>query len=440
MKKLVTECILLVVLCIALPACVGLEAPAKTNLEQDPSASERSQTATAKNYFIDSVSGNDNNSGTSENSPWKTLSKVSGTTFQPGDAIYFKRGSSYTGCATINGDGTARQPIIVSAYGEGDAPRLSNPDYDIDTGNALRVRGDYQIVENLYFYGCAPAPARSGFVTVWTVGALHISLGNDHAIIRNNEFAYNAKAIHSYSEHSLITKNNIHGVNKSAQDGFLSAPYWGPIGIHLGIGNQEISYNTIEDMFVEGGEWGGDGGAVEIDDGRNHKKNFYLHHNTTKHNMGFLEISWNDDITQNPTSNVVIEYNVSRDYQGFVYWWAENSNSRISNNTIIKTDHLEGMHSDSVFTLDGKDIRLTKNIIVVRDGMWDAVFDRGLTELDVHSVRTDNCYWNIDEGNVNLGLPFGSGEIEADPLFVDYSSGDYHLQSDSPAAGWGALK
>lgn len=423
MNTLVSKCVLLVGLCTALLASAALQAP-----------------AAAENYYIDSANGNDTNSGTSEDSPWKSLAKVSSLTFQPGDNIYFKSDSSYTGCATINGDGTASEPITVSAYGEGDAPRFTNPDYDVDNGNALRVRGDYQIIENLYFHNCAPAPRWAGFETVWTVGALHVSLGNDHVIIRNNEFADNAKAIHSYSEHSLITKNNIHGANTSAQDGFLSAPYWGPLGIHLGIGNQEVSYNTIEDMFVEGGNWGGDGGAIEIDDGRNHKNNFHIHHNNTKHNMGFLEISWNDDITKKPTQNIIIEHNVSRDYQGFVYWWAKNSDSRISNNTIIRTDYLEGMASDGVFTLDGRGITLTKNIVVVRDGMPNAAYEGGETDRHVHAVRTDNCYWNADGGDLNLGLSLASGEIDADPLFVDYSGGDYRLKSDSPAKGWGALK
>jgi len=271
MKKPTSECILLVGLCIALQACATLRAP------------------TGQNYYIDSVNGSDDNRGTSKNGAWESLSKVSRMTFQPGDTIYFKRGSSYTGCVTINGDGTASRPITISAYGEGDAPRFSNPDYNISTGNALRVRGDYQIVENLHFHHCAPAPERSGFEVVWSVGALHISLGNDYAIIRNNEFSHNAKAIHSYSEYSLITNNYIHDGNELEQDGFLSFPYWGPIGIHLGIGNQEVSQNTIENMYVEGGEWGGDGGGIEIDDGRNHKENFYLHHNNTKHNMVFLE-------------------------------------------------------------------------------------------------------------------------------------------------------
>ena len=50
-----------------------------------------------KNYYIDSGSGDDNNNGTGENTPWETLDKVSGIIFQPGDNIYFERGSSYEG-------------------------------------------------------------------------------------------------------------------------------------------------------------------------------------------------------------------------------------------------------------------------------------------------------------------------------------------------------
>jgi len=389
-----------------------------------------------RDFYIDSISGSDENRGTSKSDPWKSLSKVSNMTFQPGDNVLFKRGSSYTGCVTINGEGTTEKPITVSAYGEGDAPRFTNPDYSISNGNALRVRGDYQIIENLYFHHCAPAPERSSFEVVWSVGAVHISLGNDHVTIRNNEFSHTAKAIHSYSEHSLITNNYIHDGNELQQDGFLSYPYWGPIGIHMGIGNQEVSYNRIENMYVEGGNWGGDGGAIEIDDGRNHKDNYHIHHNNTKHNMGFLEISWDADIEKKPTSNINIEFNISRDYQDFVYWWAENSDSKIANNTIIRTDYLKGMASDEVFLLDGQNISIENNIIVVRDKMRNPVFRGKYKELSVHK---NNCYWDIDDGKVDLGVPWGSGEIEADPLFVDYKSENYHLRSDSPASGWGAL-
>ena len=389
-----------------------------------------------RGYYIDSIGGDDQNSGTRENSPWKTLEKVSSMTFFPGDRIYFKRGSSYSGCVTINGDGTADNPITIGAYESGDAPSFTNPNYGDHKGNAMRIRGDYHIVQDMYFHHTAPAPPNSWFIAVWESGALHVDLGNDHVIIRNNEFAHNAKAIQSNSEYSLITNNYIHDANELEQEGFLSFPYWGPIGIHLGIGNQEISYNTIENMYAQGGEWGGDGGAIEVDDGRNHKDNIHIHHNQTTHNMGFLEISWEYDITQMPTSNVVIEYNVSRDYQDFVFWWAHDSQSRISKNTIIRTDFIEGMAQDTVFVLDGQDISISDNIIVIRDEMWSFVF--GGDGMD-SAVHTNNCYWNIDDGAVRLGVEPGTGEFTAHPLFVDFIGGDYQLLPGSPAMGLGAL-
>ena len=407
----------------------------------EPGVQEESETASGttgvlREFYVDSVSGDDQNAGTTEESPWKTLAKVSSRTFRPGDGVFFKRGSEYSGCVTINGDGNADNPITVGAYGSGSPPSFTNPDKTTCSGNAMRIRGDYHVVQDLYFHHAASSLPGASFTSVWAVGALHVDLGNDHVIIRNNEFSHNAKAIQSSSEHSLITNNYIHDANELEQEGFLSAPYWGPIGIHLGIGNQEISHNTIENMYAEGGEWGGDGGAIEIDDGRNHKDNIHIHHNRTVHNMGFLEISWEHDIAQMPTSNVLIEYNVSLDYQDFVFWWADDSRSRISNNTIIRTHSLEGMAEDTVFVLDGQDISISDNIIVTRDDMWNLVFTGDGKDSSVH---TNNCYWNIDDGPVKLGVEPGIGEFTADPQFVDFDGGDFLLLPGSPAEGLGAF-
>ena len=416
-------------------SCQTATEPPETGVQEESETAART-TDDMRGFYVDSVSGDDQNTGTTEDSPWETLDKVSGTTFRPGDSVYFKRGSSYSGCATINGDGNADNPITIGAYGSGSAPSFTNADNTKCRGNAMRIRGDYHVVQDLYFHHTASSLPGASFTSVWAVGALHVDLGNDHVIIRNNEFSHNAKAIQSNSEHSLITNNYIHDANELQQDGFLSAPYWGPIGIHLGIGNQEIAYNTIENMYAEGGEWGGDGGAIEIDDGRNHKDNIHIHHNRTVHNMGFLEISWEHDIAQMPTSNIVIEHNVSRDYQDFVFWWADDSQSRISNNTIIRTDFLEGMAEDTVFVLDGQDISISDNIIVTRDDMWNLVFTGDGKDSSVH---TNNCYWDIDDGTVKLGVEPGTGEYTADPQFVDFDGGDFHLLPGSPAKGLGAL-
>jgi hypothetical protein len=433
-RKVVTI-LLLLLFVLFLVSCQTLAEPPESGIQQE-SETASGATDDIREFYIDSLNGDDQNSGTSEISPWKTVEKVSSMTFLPGDRIYFKRGSSYSGCATISGDGNADHPITIGAYGSGDAPSFTNDDNRECNGNAMRIRGDYQIVEDLYFHHTAPARRDAPFMGVWAAGALHVAFGNDHVIIRNNEFSHNAKAIQSNSEYSLITNNYIHDTNELEQNGFLSAPYWGPIGIHLGIGNQEISYNTIENMYVEGGEWGGDGGAIEIDNGRNHKDNIHIHHNQTKHNMGFLEISWEYDIRKMPTSNVVLEDNVSRDFQDFVFWWAGNVDSRISNNTIIRTDSVEGMAQDTVFVLDGRDVTVSENIVVVPDDMWSAVFMGDEIEATEHA---NNVYWDVDDGIVRIGAEPGPGEFTADPQFVDFEGGDYRLQSGSPAAGLGAL-
>nr|WP_321356797.1 LamG-like jellyroll fold domain-containing protein [uncultured Draconibacterium sp.] len=74
-------------------------------------------------YYV-SASGNDANTGTSENQAWKTLSKVSSTSFSPGDQILFKRGDEWSGTITVTSSGSAGSPIIYGAYGSGEKPKI----------------------------------------------------------------------------------------------------------------------------------------------------------------------------------------------------------------------------------------------------------------------------------------------------------------------------
>ncbi len=388
-----------------------------------------------KTFFVDSINGNDHNSGIEENKAWQTLHKLSSMTFQPGDQVYFKRNSQFSGCLTVNGNGTEKNPIVIGAFGQGNAPKFTNQDNNYHHGNAIQVRGDHQIIQNLYFHHTAPAKENANFIEVWDTGALHVSLGNDYVIIRGNQFKSTPKAIQSYSEHSLISHNYIKDSNNLQQEGFLSKPFWGPIGIDIGIGNQEIAYNIIENMFVQGGEWDADGGAIEIDDGRYHKNNIHIHHNMTLHNMGFLEISWKHDIKMRPTHNIIVEHNIIRDYQDFVLWWAHNSNSQINHNTIIRTDQINGMFTDTVFFLDGQDIDINHNIIVVSDRTSSPVFQGDHAKIAIHN---NNLYWNIDGGDVNLAVKMGKNEFTGNPLFIDFWGQDYRLRSDSIASGLGA--
>ena len=71
-----------------------------------------------KKKFVVGNNGNDENNGKQPGSPWKTVKKINSIIFEPGDNIYFKRGTSYSHGLQINGNGTKDNPITVSAYGE----------------------------------------------------------------------------------------------------------------------------------------------------------------------------------------------------------------------------------------------------------------------------------------------------------------------------------
>ena len=75
-------------------------------------------------YFIDSESGNDNNSGAAPHEAWKSLDKVNGTLFQPGDSVLFAANSVFTGRLKPNGSGTLEAPIVIGMYGNGNRPRI----------------------------------------------------------------------------------------------------------------------------------------------------------------------------------------------------------------------------------------------------------------------------------------------------------------------------
>jgi hypothetical protein len=78
----------------------------------------------ATNYYVDATNGNDSNDGTSPAAAWQTLSKVSGSSFNPGDSILLKRGEIYRGQIIIPNSGTETTPITFSAYGTGDKPLI----------------------------------------------------------------------------------------------------------------------------------------------------------------------------------------------------------------------------------------------------------------------------------------------------------------------------
>ncbi len=82
--------------------------------------------AEARDYYIDSVGGNDANPGTKE-APWKSFTNLQSAVVAPGSNIYLKRGSTFDGqqLKFLGSGGTKDARITVTAYGEGNLPRLN---------------------------------------------------------------------------------------------------------------------------------------------------------------------------------------------------------------------------------------------------------------------------------------------------------------------------
>jgi hypothetical protein len=339
--------------------------------------------------------------------------------------VYFKKGSAWEGGIQIDASGSEGKPIVFTNYGEGALPMFSNPEWEDNTGNAIRFNGDYLVADGLYFHQ-VPPPPKGGFKTVWSAGALRIMLGADHCTIRNCHFEQVPKAIQSHGEYTLITHNFLKG-----KQVLLGSKFWGPIGIQLGIGNQEVSYNTITNFWVtEGHAWGGDGGAIEMDDGRNHKNNVYIHHNHTYNNCGFLEISWDYDIEHMEVWNLRVAFNLSSDYQSIGFLEAPLHDSYIDNNTF---DRSRQLHFNSAMEVQLGNPTVRNNLIIL-DGPFPYPSDDSI----LHVTPNNNWYYQLSNPDTVYFPKSAAGN--GDPGLVNFVPGmesDYHPGDGSPLLGAG---
>ncbi len=381
-------------------------------------------------YYVNSQTGDDANNGTSIKSPWKSLKKLEEIVFQPGDRILFARNSVFEDGIIFKSSGTIEDPIIISNYGKGVLPSFSNSDGEKLHGNVFQIEGKHIILEGLSFSKCANSISQGG-KDVLSVGAVCTMPGADFVTIKNSDFTDCPIGVNIISQHCLVTNNVFKDCNR-----FLSEPDWGPLGIVIGNANNEISYNTCSNYVKVGGNYGADGGFIELDDRYFGTKvhDVKIHHNKSFDNMGFLEIETNVD-----GDNIDVYYNLSDDYQQFIFYWG-GKNSKIENNTVIRTKPSLNGAVNTVFTIRKENFIIRNNIFVVANGIQvlkTAPYDIGNYDSVIHE---NNLYFCSD-GSTNdpCGKPLGTGEIIANPKFIDINANDYRLTPESPAIDGGKV-
>ncbi|MBP1637216.1 MAG: hypothetical protein H6Q18_5 [Bacteroidetes bacterium] len=76
------------------------------------------------NYYFDSVSGKDDNSGISAETPFRSLKQINVLKIKPGDSILLKSGSVFTEKLYFTGKGTDKKPIVIGKYGGSKLPHI----------------------------------------------------------------------------------------------------------------------------------------------------------------------------------------------------------------------------------------------------------------------------------------------------------------------------
>jgi hypothetical protein len=371
------------------------------------------EAATAADYYVDSASGSDSNSGTTSTAPWMSLSKVNATTFQAGDVVHFKRGSAWTGNLQVRSSGTSASPVTYQAYGSGAAPQIRNP--GVSYGNSITITGTWNIVRDFFLRDSH----QSGIEMV---------PGADHNIVLDNEITASGLGVKSRGQYNLITQNYAHDLTMIVSDPTPNNDY-GAVCFWLEAPNNEVSYNRGVNCRAPSFDFGHDGGFVEI---YNQGDNSYVHHNYAENTNGFFELgAGNNGSARDVKVAYNVIYNVTAPDSGVSICFNTGSYNitvagfRFENNTYISRGG-----DSSAYRVFGCRNDLT--FLQMRNNIFYS--DIQIANNGTTFTHSNNLYYmvNLVSGS-GIGYTLGSGEKIGNPLFVNVAVGNLALLIGSPA-------
>lgn len=365
-----------------------------------------------KRYFFDSVNGSDSNSGTSPSSPWKTLAKLNNTNFNPGEQVFLKRGSFWSGEWVIDNSGTASKPIIFSSYGDtGDLPTFSNT----GTGlvSSIRIKSDYVVLEQV-----KTIDAR--------LAGVYLITGADHNVVQYIEATNTGEGVKVNGQYNLITRNYIHDLKMVVNTPTGDDDY-GATGIWLFNSYNEVSYNQIINCRAPSYDYGEDGGGVEFYLDVNGS---YIHHNYVYNAKGFMEIGGGSAYDNVVAYNVIVDSGRALGLHLGGGFQSDIKRLYFYNNTVVDTT-VEGFSATILF-LGGTP---TTDMLYLRNNVF-YLKNYGKVAYNVVAgtdfTHTNNIYY-LEKLNSRLGFNPTPSEIQANPNFVDVMGGNFTLLSISPA-------
>ena len=376
--------------------------------------------AAASTFYVDCSAGNDASGGTSTTSAWRSVSRANSAPMSPGSKLLFKRGCVWSGTALLaKWSGTATSPITIGAYGSGNRPLFQNAQ------DQLYIRGSWLIIEGLATRAdpvtrdtqCENAPAgrRTGFRLV---------SGASHNILRDltADDLFIGIWLDDGSHHNVIRSNTLRN-NRMKSDIWTSDA--GAVGVALHGDDNEVAYNTISGSDVCSRFYGRDGSAVEVYGGQRNR----IHHNRAMNNNNFSELgnprSSDNTLAYNVVTSTLRDGHFLTTRGGSDTKYGPVYRTKAHNNTV----YLTGSAAYALQCVKGCNssiLSFRNNIIWSADriGYADGAFDEG-----------NNIYWT--PGGPKVWFPMSSSSKKVDPKWVAPGSGDFHLQSTSPAVNAG---
>ncbi len=415
-------------------------------------------------YYV-ANDGDDSANGTSEATPWETMDKAMGQALSPGDGILFKRGDSWMVDNEPNlKSGTSSGYVVYSAYGSGEPPifhgghdKNSTSDWtsvgtnkwETRTLSSAHINSDDRTKLSALILNGEPSPKLvfhnnigalssqgehchnegSGDTTVYSVGnpadfyddirvspktrGLFRIVGRDYWIMDGLQIKWAMHGIVTTSDPSYfkIRKNKVGGIGGALagdEDRFGNGiEMWGSHN------NGEVTLNEIYQCY--------DAGITSQYDGdtpNQHMLNISVHHNIFRQCAGSYE--YFSRSSGGSTTNMKVENNIMFDAGGSWKMQQDGHSDNWGKNVMLWSKR-----SNSV-PHNGFHIR--NNIMWRTDG----------TKEDIHGGWTGSDFNIVNNTYTRASTLFNdASNLIGDPLFVNESTLDLHVQSGSNAIGTG---
>lgn len=253
---------------------------------------------TGTTYYVDAVSGSDNNTGMSSSSAFASIQKVDSLHLKAGDTILFHGGETFSGTLTISDSGTASSHITIGSYGGGASPIIA-----AGGTNGIVVSGNYVTVQDVHVSGA---------------GEAGIQVTGAYDTVQRTEIDHSGFGVLTQGSYGLFTQNNVHDLHMIVNTPGGNDDY-GAVAFDIQGSHNEFSFNTVNNATAPSYDYGQDGGAFEF---WRSSTDTYIHDNTVSNSDGFVEAGgFSGDVI----SNVRIENNTL--VNDVIFGWIHNDTS-----------------------------------------------------------------------------------------------------------------